>query len=307
MPSLLNIPLELRDQIIELCLCSCDPPPARPDIASREAAKLDHSSMAWDFGITNTLYEKGRGEIANSLPLLLVNRQFSTDTKNVLAWLAKSLTYRLDIVLLNELWVLPTWLCFPTVSNHVENFVVTIRVLGICKKGEYSNHPFVIGDGSPPQIYWCFYSLFERFVKSGRLSSSTQKEGTRDQRVFIQNLTLDFVNSEDNDNDPHLQDILSGKITFGDWYDSRRRSPLRTESGIIDCFLRPEWLAQSLGDAIKSLVSTPYYESYYGSILQEQIGTIQICVNSKLQTSVNVAENLAEFKLDDPSGDSGNT
>ncbi|KAI1922618.1 hypothetical protein LOZ53_002800 [Ophidiomyces ophidiicola] len=299
MPSLLSIPLELREAILELALCTPSSPPARSELEARkpETAEREHESMAWSFGYTNTLYEDDRAYSITGLPLLLVNRQLSAETKYVLARMRKSLTYHLDVVLMDERYVLPTWLCVPTLSDHVENVVATIRVLGLYKRKEYRYHSFAGGDGGPPHIVWCFYALLERFFKYGPVNATTPK---KERRTIVQNLVLNFVDTDDTRNDPHLRQILSKDLMFHHWYEPRRPFCDGVENPWLrDCYLRPEWFAYFLGIELMTFLTIRSVVMTYGDFMFEQAAMVELHINGKFYTCIDITKRLVKYDGED--------
>ena len=84
MASLLGIPRELRDNIIELVLLFSHTPPDYPGAALQNRVPLvDIDNRSWQYGPRNNLYEK-QDNVPTSLPLLLVNRQICTKTRAAL-------------------------------------------------------------------------------------------------------------------------------------------------------------------------------------------------------------------------------
>lgn len=292
MPNLLDIPLELRDQIIELVLFSCRPAEDNPDEVPRK--ENDVKRRIWDYASLHILHGKPPGHLPNCLPISLVNHQLYAETKHVLARFSHALTYHLDLVLLNEVDVLPTWLCIPALSNKVETLIVTVRIFGTFKDRRY---PFVAGDGGPPPIVWCFYDLLENFLCHGSLKKDPKKRG----EVTIGNLILDFVNSSANDNDPLCLRMSEEQVSYCDWYDARRRRRICERPWLKEVVMRPEWLASFLVEYLRLLLGMGYHMRSYGAILHEQIGTIQVRVNGKLETSFDIATILANLQFVSPS------
>lgn len=268
MSSLLTIPREIRDQILELVIFSHRAPPKSPTEPPQERASLDNPRRfsSWSYGPENVKYDQ-QDIVPNSLSLLLVNRQLSAETKSTLERFP--ISYYLDVMIVNEQELHPTWLSVPAFSNRIDNVVVTFRIFGTREPGGRSM--FIIGDGSPPQITWCFYNLMEVFLKCGPIANL--KTGLRRKDVSINTLTLDFV------------------------------SPPNAESDIASLLMRPDWLADFVNDYNHTLLQMSYHTAWYGMIMYERIGTIRYYVDGQLSTQHDLDVLLAKCR----SNDSGDT
>jgi hypothetical protein len=294
MPSLLNLPRELRDHIIELVLITELSPPAGPSSAASQnrTAIQDVKQAAWDYGPTHVMYEAQPDYVTTSLPLLLVNRQLSAETKAALQRLP--LTYGLDVMFVNEQELLPTWLCVPALSDRVDHVVATFRAFNTADAKGRSG--FMGGDGGPPEILWCFYSLLERFLKCGPVGDQG-KPDSPDRNITIQVLTLDFVTPPD----INTLDTTPEKLDY--WrYTRRRRERIRSSAnGLPMSVVRPEWLAEFIMRDIYGLLAMGYHTAAYGGILYERIGVIRICVDGNLKAEMELGEILPTMRREDPS------
>jgi hypothetical protein len=288
MLSLLDIPRELRDHIIELVLCSNRAPPESPSTASQDRFELhDIRYISWDYGPTHNKYE--RQDYITSLPLLLVNRQLSAETKSALARLSTKHSYNLDVMFVNEAELWPTWLLVPALSNHVDRVAATFRIFGHWDRK--SRSALGIGNASPPQIVWCFYSLMERFLRRGPVGE--REAGSQDRNITISVLTLDFLTPQDIDMLPPQQ------AKYNDWFQSRVRTRRRrADADMANFIMRPEWLAAFVSDFMSGLLRMGYHTARYGMIIYERIGTIQICVDGVLKEEFELSKRLADLYVD---------
>jgi hypothetical protein len=108
MASLMTIPEELRDTIIELVLLETRIPP--PDTAKPGRVAIKRSKwsgiVSWDYGPSNVFFETTPIR-PNSGALLLVNRAIHEQTTQALARLfPDGMKYKLDVMFVNEqqLW-----------------------------------------------------------------------------------------------------------------------------------------------------------------------------------------------------------
>ena len=258
MSSLLDIPREVRSHILELVLCSSRAPPQNPATALQNRIELhDVQYHAWEYGPRNNKYEQGN-YITTSLPLLLVNRQLFVETQSVLERLSMKHSYSLDIMFVNEQELWPTWLSVPALSTRVDNLAATVRIFGSPKSLGQSG--FRGGDGGPPQIVWCFYSLMERFLIHGPVGKRIS--GSQDKNITIKVLTLNIVTPLDSNMWPtDIEQCHHG------YFRNRRNSVHRAASDQSSFLIRPEWLANFLVGFISSLLRMGYHTAPYGMIL----------------------------------------
>jgi len=175
MPSLLTLPRELRDEIISYAILAPlnEAPPLTAtfsDLTDGRDSVCNPGLRAW--GITDAIKYKLGNVPSSSASLLLVNRQLYSETVSNLLILPESRTYDLDIILLDEVLLLPTWLRVPMLTTSVDKINVTFRIAGSSPAheryrtyGSYSG--FNIGNGAGPAMSWLIYSLLERFFKVG--------------------------------------------------------------------------------------------------------------------------------------------
>lgn len=117
MQSLLSLPRELRDQIIDHVLSSCIKPPDDPTNDAQLRRDVIEQGALRPPVITPRTY--------NALGLLGTNVQLKTETQSRLVQLKQ--LYSLDVMVVeNELW--PTWTCCPLRTlGPVDHVSVTLR------------------------------------------------------------------------------------------------------------------------------------------------------------------------------------
>ncbi|KAJ5819031.1 hypothetical protein N7474_004622 [Penicillium riverlandense] len=128
MPSFLSLPQEIRESILEEVLRTCHPPPAYPSTSGRiDFYDIDY--QAWRSKAK--IYHEQRSSHcpSNCLPLLLANRQIHDETQSVLN--RKKFTYVLDISVLNDYDVFPTWVSVPFLTNRIYALAADVRLFGI--------------------------------------------------------------------------------------------------------------------------------------------------------------------------------
>ncbi len=118
MPSLLSIPEELRQKTLDLVVNSADSPPDGPSTACQHATFEDIYN-AHERGLR---YVKHVSEKAAYVPsasaLLRTHRTLADDTRAILA--RTKINYTLDIMLVNEQELWPTWTSVPLHSTQIE-------------------------------------------------------------------------------------------------------------------------------------------------------------------------------------------
>ncbi|PGH09911.1 hypothetical protein AJ80_07622 [Polytolypa hystricis UAMH7299] len=302
MPSLLDIPREIRDKIIELTISIRRHASECPAAAPQDRVGFDEKS--WGYGEVNNKYERAPA-VPTYSPLLLVNRQLSAETTAVIARLSRNLSYSLDVMLVNEAELWPTWLSIPVLSNRVENVNATFRIFGLFDWSSRRRHPFLGGDCGPPPITWCYHQLLLHFLTQGPMGAmGREQQSQNDRRVTIGTLTIDIVDSPDSKNEP-----LPDDIKYRTWLRRRERryhsianSVDQTGKKSLDTMpLPPQWLCLILAGDIRYLLSMGYHTARYGAILYERIGTIRVCLNGEVQTEFNLAKLLAQLRFHNPS------
>ncbi|KAL1983107.1 hypothetical protein VTN96DRAFT_437 [Rasamsonia emersonii] len=308
MPSLFDIPKELRDYILELALTTDLALPASLATASQDRVTFlkDISYDAWDYGPKHIKYDH-RNQATTSLPLLLVNRRLSAEAKAVLKRLRK-MAYSIDVMYVDDRELWPTWLCVPALfSTRVDHVVATFRAFSTGEIYVGTKSGLFAGDGAPEQIVWCFYGLMEWFLKCGPVGKQQRRRGgegsqEKDGGVIAQVLTLDCVTP------PDPSTLPAPEVTYGDWIRpwARPYLPVRGSKEPPKGVMRPEWLARFIIGKINMLLDMSYHTAYYGRIMYERIGVIRVCVDGKLEREMNLAERLAKLRKEGPSDTFGN-
>ena len=295
MPSLLDIPPEIRFQILELVLCHIRALPPDPATILQERLEL-HGALyqSWKYGPQHKLFEPN-GYATNSHPLLLTSRQLRAETQSALHHLPAKRSYRLDVMLVHEWELWPTWLSVPALWTRLDSVLTTIRICGA--KDRSGRSEFCIGDCSGPPIMWCFYSLLERFLFYGPVGE--RKLGSEHRNMTINSLTLDVVSS------PEIDATMTEPApTYSEWYRSREGNEDNDSASKI--IMRADWLVNFLRDWIGSLLCMSYHTARWGKILYERIGTVRLCADGVLMKEINLAQRLADLRHNDASETFGN-
>jgi hypothetical protein len=126
MASLLDLPREIRDIILEMVLSSPRLAPTVSAIAKTSGVRQRASSLVKR--VRNK--QPDNNYVVTSTPLRLVNRQLSVETQYAVARLPTRHTYVLDALYVPQRGnLVPTWLLVPKKSTFVDEMMLTIRLL----------------------------------------------------------------------------------------------------------------------------------------------------------------------------------
>ena len=125
MVTLLSLPREIRDQILQEAIFFQRHPPASPSVSQDRICLRNTFDFYWT-GETNIYIE--RGQISNTqLSLLLTNHQLHAETKE-LSKRSSEVPYRLDVMVVKECGLFPTWLSYPGRQQHIDTVHVQFRI-----------------------------------------------------------------------------------------------------------------------------------------------------------------------------------
>ncbi|DAA77032.1 TPA_exp: Uncharacterized protein A8136_6798 [Trichophyton benhamiae CBS 112371] len=321
--TLTNIPLEIRDIIIELVIATRVPVPKRP-------AQMAGRSKSVNPDINPLSNE---GYITNSLSLLLVNQQLHAETKAAIGRFLKgtkeeneagkkrrNLTYTYDIMLVDDSYVWPSHICVPALSPRVDNVVVTIQAFGTCPvtKASMSGVNAFRSDMGPTEVQWAFYRPLVNLLRDGpgpemwTSKKPTQRPviealsqlGGSNRGITVGTLILDFQKSTDN---TATDDIYykwaadqEGGL-FQPWKECRGMpSQIDGWEDVHRIVIRPEWLMRYLTMRLSFMLGMSYHTSQYSSVLFERIGKIDIRLNGVNVRVIHIAEKLERLNFSHP-------
>ena len=153
MPSLLELPRELRELIIDEVIDAISPPPFSPADYPEHVPTPNESFYGWS-GMGCDVMQPVRPSATTrprSAALLATCRQLHAETVERLAHLRRrhALRYDLDIMVHEETDLLPTWTRLPMLAPYVDTVTVTVRTCGLPVNGRSG---FETGAGGPPVI-----------------------------------------------------------------------------------------------------------------------------------------------------------
>ncbi|KAE8138656.1 hypothetical protein BDV38DRAFT_69152 [Aspergillus pseudotamarii] len=288
--SLLDLPNELLEQIVQLALTYDKPPPDCPQAPyeGHVSGPRKAPCRSWSYGPSHVKYWKKQDWQSGCPSLLLLNRRIAEIARRRLDLVPCSL--RLDVILANETDLLPTWCFLSKVCRRVDDLTATFRIIGTSPTLEGRRQRFRPGYGTPPPILWSFYYILERFLEVGPLAEHrlpTASPRSKRMPFSINRLNLDFVSSKDGTVAP----IRIGVFDWMNGIDNEDdvESCAWSYSDLASWLMRPEWLAEFISGYIRYLLRMGDRAELHGAMMYEYVGSIRICVDGNL---------LEEYRLD---------
>ncbi|KAJ4377593.1 hypothetical protein N0V83_000420 [Neocucurbitaria cava] len=234
MLSFMVLPRELRDKICTYVLFSQtnECPDLNQTFEQLLANRTCYDKPRLKSWLDLTMSHPG-DTLSNATNLLLVNHQLHAETLENIKRYGKSITYDLDIILLDEILLLPTWTHVPILTTHLEEVNVTFRISGkydAAKElpgrkrkdddpapGPYAHFGrwkgFRIGCGAGYAMGWQIYSILERFIRAGPTGNGTAADEHRHIAVKTLNINVETLADIDPARfGPHLINFLEGNI-----------------------------------------------------------------------------------------------
>jgi hypothetical protein len=207
MPSLMNLPRELRDHILQFALLAetNQPPSLHQPFEELVASRKQYDKPALQSWSSLVLGDPSHA-MSNATALLLVNRQLRVEIQEAMNKLAKQGgIYELDVVVLDEILPLTTWICVPFLTTAVEELNISIRISGsydLEKDRTHDGMEQLYGDYLPYGSYkgfqqgeadgfamcWQIYSILERFLRVGATHERTDKHEHK--HIILKNLNI---------------------------------------------------------------------------------------------------------------------
>ncbi|KAK8043266.1 hypothetical protein PG993_005696 [Apiospora rasikravindrae] len=133
MPSLLNLPREIRDEILRLALHHERSPPAgREQYEEEERVVIEHVNTACFTNGSKVFYEP-RTVQPIAIPLLLANRQLHAEVQEAMARLQREegSNCKVDVMFLEEKELWATILWTTACSRVLDRVEATIHMVGV--------------------------------------------------------------------------------------------------------------------------------------------------------------------------------
>lgn len=204
--SLLEIPREIRDKILGFVVLSTINSPPEIPVNSDNGELLPRDDVVRRQGYScfvgyDALYSHQKGLQRKGIPTLTINHQLRRETLVIMSLLKlPSLrSYKLDVMIIEDDFLWPTWTYVPTTTKMVEEVRVTFRNLDASPRRRTGYHH---GDGGPGHLIWSFRDLLERFLHAGPVGrkeksyeanrKQMEMERVHDKHIKVKHLTLDF-------------------------------------------------------------------------------------------------------------------
>lgn len=293
MPSLLDLPRELRDEILGLVLFTPPRIPLDFSCYDHQRRKLtvpshDQQGLIRFYHLVKVLPNniQYNAFFTTRASLLLLNHQLNAETLSLLRRKRPSaIQYVLDIAVVNDLELWPTWISVPLLGREIDEVYVSIRTITTQKLGwKGKTNKWLGGDGVPP-LSWAFASMLELFLLYGPLMDaehhSTQRE-LNDRKITIRRLVLD------------VQSPSPTETSVIEPYDPEQIIPisihhlrnLRQHATDINYIMHPGRLLKQLTGSI----NLGLHYSGESRLLYERMGTIEIMLDGDVRNKWDLLE-----------------
>ncbi|KAJ4354645.1 uncharacterized protein N0V89_006382 [Didymosphaeria variabile] len=286
--TLLSIPRELRDEIITLILTSRRPSlqtAAEFETQNRMPLGSDTSGFSDDSGL---YLEERSAYTSNAGGLLLASKQLRSETQDALERL--DLAHELEVKLVNERFLAPTWSLIPTQTRHFKRVRAVVQSIGAWQKPASPSKfkmrdPWASGCGGPLAYVWQFYSTLRHFLTYG---VDVPRPTAIPDLISVDNLELDFIDPEDTD---LLPPEGNQNIRLARCRPSGPGFPREPQ------LLRPEWLAWDLAGEMGTMFRMSSGRAPYAHMLHGRIGHMVFKVNGTIIAEIDVGQVLADVKF----------
>lgn len=293
MPSLLDLPRELRDEILGLVLFT---PPRIPldfscyDHLRRELTVPSHDQQGLIrfYHLVKVLPNniQYNAFFTTRASLLLLNHQLNAETSSLLRRKRPSaMQYVLDIAVVNDLELWPTWISVPLLAGEIDEIYVSIRTITTQRLGwNRKTNKWLGGDGVPP-LSWAFASMLELFLLYGPLMDaedhSTQQE-ENNRRMTIRRLVLDVRSPSPTE----ISAIASYNPEQVLPFNIHHLLDLRRGATDINHVMHPGLLLKQLTGSINGAL----HHSGESRLLYERMGTIETMLDGDVRNKWDLLE-----------------
>lgn len=277
----MDLPRELRDQIWTHVLLT---PATPPDLSQSFHALLEgrvKTSARFRKSLGGVFYS-AQPSAHPSVPLLLLNKQLHQETLSTLHHLEQRPSCHMDLIIADEMALLPTWTRLPfSRTTALDTVDVSFRIAGAYeRKKNYEGLPrgFSGGDGGGPWMSFYLHHLLERFVYTGPGREDEVTDANR--HVTAKCLRIDVQTPAGID----PSRFGTAQTGFGPWKIGRR-----PEADVLG----PEWLATFTGRYVSNLLRlTVGGWDKYGNLLFEHLDEVVVCLDGVERERWDVAECL---------------
>ncbi|KZV82596.1 hypothetical protein EXIGLDRAFT_729501 [Exidia glandulosa HHB12029] len=283
MTTFLTLPTDVRDAIIERVLLARNPAPQSvAEASSRRYHRGQPSNVDGRTYSGLAFVRLSRARIVpNDRGLLLTNRQLSLETKAAVTHLRASgrLEHLMDVMIVDddELW--PTWLCVPTATRTLDRLLVTFRVFGARRRARPSAYRW---NASPRVIMHGFFFLIQHLLLIAPGN------------VAVQSLVLDFSDGPEG---------YPADVAAADWLaiHDEYTQEIPNHVDVTPIVPRPRWIGDMLAEYIATCLTMRYQAARYGALLYERLGTINFTANGKQVVRHDLGLTIAPLSFTDAS------
>lgn len=286
----LQLTLEIRLDIFREVICSLADRPSCPAVSQEGRTRLSEDAFGgsgiWQLPLRNP-----------ALPLLLVNKQFYTEVKDVLEHTTTS--YHVDIMFLKSYGLWTTW-TIPALprTQYIDSVRASFRPfepteeLDTRFRGSLS---FSQGCGGPPLAVWSFYKLLTGLLEHGPGYQGGEQSGRGKgfaPQYVVKRLIVDII--------APIDGATYKSITCEDEVYEKRLRPPERGRGPHDASIPAEQrLANYLIGNLATILKLNYYTMDYGTFVYESVlEDITFLVNGKAYKRYNMDELFREYKVD---------
>lgn len=282
-----QIPLEIRQRIIEWVICSPINPPASPSVSQKGRRKLSQDTFSgrgvWQLPPQNP-----------ALPLLLVNKQFRTEVNYVLQH--ASTDYHVDIMFVKGYGLWTTW-SIPVLprTQYIDSVHARLRLFEPTDDLDprfRESLSFRGGDGGPPLAVWSFYRLLTALLTNGPGYLGPEPIGIPRNlrpRYVVKKVVVDVL--APTDGAAHRSIVLKEGEDEGETHRFIDRY-------LHDASIAPEErLALYMTRELDHLLALSYHTINYGMVLYESVvETIDFLVNGEEYKAFSMQKLLREHE-----------
>ncbi|KAJ4335330.1 hypothetical protein N0V95_008935 [Ascochyta clinopodiicola] len=268
MSKFLQLPRELRNQIYShVILAEKKRPDLNQTFDNLVDPRIQREEHARRATMSNqTVLYLPQNDLVTFIPLLLVNHQINAEISQSLSQITSPLTYSLDIIILDEILLLPTWLSVPVQRASVDIVNVTFRIAGSFRRekrytedGPYARFPsyagFMIGDLAPPAMMYQLEEIVRHFIKNGAVGQTSDSAFSKN--VTVKCVNIDILTPKDVPQEQFVGPLSSVRVAHQD----------RDVQGGI---LRPSYLANFIKNSLGALLMEDRYTWFaHGKLLLE--------------------------------------
>ena len=297
MATLMTLPLEIREMILEFVLLSSRPTPGYLDSTSYDyLPRWWHGAGYW--GSLGYLKWPTSQTPHPAVALLEVNRQPRHEAKLVRKRLGCPRVCHVDIKFVDEVELRPSFLSLNNTSPYLDTVQAQIRTVGLygrktVYKGDCSFQEYQLRAPEDFTIWMergrgiaafdsMFVYMFRQFLALGPLhinaAEARAKEedcfgGAPGRRITISTLEIDVFRPED-----------GSLVPNGDEEGARKRR-------------QPRWLCEQIMGQFDLLLRLKERARYWGNDIYKQVGTVKVFFEGKFEREFNIGKMFCDPKL----------